>query len=160
MTTYQSSFSRNTQQDLIDQTASDRQFRETGSGGNKKSEFKNGGIKMTSVLTGEQYRDYEDPQHNTHCQKTWIQGGDRALKYTDRDLRKTLDILGGESQPETVVSMYRLARNPKARIGDGPTTLPLENGESQFFEHKRQDGGFRKFRTDVTRTMNEQISYR
>ena len=82
---------------------------------------------MTSVLTGEQYRDFEDPQHNTHCQRTWVYGGDPLVGIADKGLRQTLEAMGGTATPEAVVGMYRQSRNPKARIGDGPTTIPLES---------------------------------
>jgi hypothetical protein len=82
---------------------------------------------MSSVLSGEQYRDYEDPQHNTHCQRTWVYGGEGALQQADSGLRRTLESLGGSAAPQSIVDHYRLSRNPKARLGDGPTTLPLES---------------------------------
>ena len=81
---------------------------------------------MSSVLSGEQYRDYEDPQHNTHCQRTWVYGGEGALQQADGGLRRTLEFLGGSAAPQRLVDQYRQSRNPKARLGDGPTTVPLE----------------------------------
>lgn len=88
---------------------------------------------MSSILSSEQYRDYEDPQHNTHCQRTWVYGGEQALKHADNGLRKTINQLGGSALPQTIMDHYRMARNPKARIGDGPTTLPLESMQCSDF---------------------------
>lgn len=127
MTTYQSAFSRNENNDMLSQTMKERELREKGSGGKLQSEKKNEGTKLTSVLVGEQYRDFEDPQHNTHCQRTWVYGGDSTLTHTDANLRKTLDALGGNATPEEILAVYRLAKNPKARIGDAATSLPLES---------------------------------
>ena len=122
---------------------------------------------MTSVLTGEQYRDFEDPQHNTHCQRTWVYGGDPLVKIADNGLRQTLEAMGGTAAPEAVVGMYRQSRNPKARIGDGPTTIPLEStlklildGERDFFPLLSQNGAYRKKRSSVTKVANEQINFR
>lgn len=160
LTSYQSAFSRNKQSDIQNDTIEERNLRQRPAGSRRDAELKMGGIKMTSVLTGEQYRDYEDPQHNTHCQKTWIAGGDSALASTDYNLRRTLQSLGGAANPESIVGMYRRSRNPKARVGDGPTTLPLENGERGFFPLLNHSGAYRKRRSDVTRVINEPISFR
>lgn len=134
MTTYQSAFSRNQEGDTLSQTLKERDLRDRPAGGRRQDETKVGGIinftqgtKMTSVLTGEQYRDFEDPQHSTHCQRTWVYGGDSTIALSDKGLRRTLDAMGGSAAPEAVIAMYRYSRNPKARIGDGPTTLPLES---------------------------------
>lgn len=115
---------------------------------------------MSSVLSAEQYRDYEDPQFNTHCQRTWVYGGERSLAHADYGLRKTLNAMGGTTTPEALMGMYQYARNPKARIGDGPTTLPLENGERDFFPILHQNGAYRKKRSDVTKIDNEPMNYR
>lgn len=160
LTTYQSAYSRNNQPDASNETLMDRSLRERPAGSRRDPELKLGGIKMTSVLTGEQYRDYEDPQHNTHCQRTWVQGGDNTLLVTDANLRKTLQSLGGEATPQSIIGMYRHSRNPKARIGDGPTTIPLENGERGFFPMLNHNGAYRKKRSDVSRVMNEPMNFR
>ena len=127
MTTYQSAFSRNQNNDMLTKTLLERELRERGAGSKREDERRIGGIKMSSVLSAEQYRDYDDPQHNTHCQRTWVYGGEKALSYTDNGLRKTLNAMGGTATPEALVGMYRYARNPKAKVGDGATTLPLES---------------------------------
>lgn len=160
MTMYQSSFSRNKQPDPNASIAASRELRERPAGSRRDADLKLGGIKMTSVLTGEQYRDYEDPQHNTHCQRTWVYGGDSSLAGTDKSLRHTLENLGGQAAPESIISNYRQARNPKARVGDGPTTLPLENGERAYFPILNHNGSYRKQRSDVTRIANEPMNFR
>ncbi len=134
MTTYQSSFSRNQENDTLSQTVRERDLRQKPAGGKRFDENKIGGkwrlilgTKMTSVLTGEQYRDFEDPQHNTHCQRTWVYGGDSTVALSDKGLRRTLEAMGGSASPEAVIAMFRQSKNPRSRIGDGPTTLPIES---------------------------------
>lgn len=160
LTTYQSAYSRNKKSDLQADIKDERALRERPAGSRRDVELKLGGIKMTSVLTGEQYRDYEDPQHNTHCQRSWVCGGDNALSSTDNKLRSTLQSLGGIAHPDTIMERYRQSTNPKARIGDGPTTLPLENGEREFFPLLNSEGAYRKQRSEVTRVMNEPMIFR
>lgn len=137
MTTYQSAFSRNIDNDVVNQTLRERELREKCAGGKTQDDRKiggnsprNPGTKMTSVLTGEQYRDFEDPQHNSHCQRSWVYGGDPTIGVADKGLSRTLEAMGGSASPEAVIAMYRQSRNPKARIGDGPTSLPLESKPS------------------------------
>mgnify|MGYP000051713394 CR=1 FL=1 len=127
MTTYQSAYSRQGKEGVEEAIRSERELRERGSGLGTPSDLKVQGPKMISVLTGEQYRDFEDPQHNTHCQRTWVYGGDNTLKVADSSLRNTIQGLGGVATPEDIMKSYRINRNPKARIGDGPTSLPLES---------------------------------
>lgn len=160
LTMYQSAFSRNKQPDPATDIMAERDLRERPAGSRREAELKLGGIKMTSVLSGEQYRDYEDPQHNTHCQRTWVYGGDASLARTDKSLRQTLENLGGQATPASIIDNYRQARNPKARLGDGPTTLPLENGERAFFPLLNHNGSYRRQRSDVTRIANEPMNFR
>ena len=45
---------------------------------------------MTSCLTGEQYRDFPDPQFNTHVQRSWVPGRENSLTAADRKLENTV----------------------------------------------------------------------
>lgn len=36
------------------------------------------GLRMSSVLAGEQYRDFPDPQFNTGIQRSWIYGNENS----------------------------------------------------------------------------------
>jgi len=49
------------------------------------------GLKKSSILTAEQYRDYQDPQFNTHVQRSWVYGKENSLGIADGKLEKTVE---------------------------------------------------------------------
>ena len=126
MSTYQQSFSRAGPEDVRLKNSEMRELGNKSAG--LSTNYKNiEGIQMTSVLTGEQYRDFEDPQQNTHIQKTWVYGGDRTMNYADENLQKTLDDMGGQGTTQMIMNHYRKSRLPENKIGDGQTSIPVES---------------------------------
>lgn len=126
MSTYQQSYSKSGPKDLHATNLQMRELRNRPSGITTAKEDLQG-IKMTSVLTGEQYRDFEDPQQNTHIQRSWVYGGERTLDVADDNLRRTLDQMGGSGTTDMIMSQYKRSGLPQFRIGDGTTSVPLES---------------------------------
>jgi hypothetical protein len=90
------------------------------------------GLKMTSLLTGEQYRDFPDPQHNTSIQRAWVYGGENCLNAANEKLSKTLSDMKGHKTTDSIIARYQ--RDYSGLKGaDITTSLPLENGEKGFF---------------------------
>lgn len=82
---------------------------------------------MNSYLVGEPYRDYPDPQFNTHVQRTWVYGKEKSLKVAEDKITDTALKLGNRARPQTVAAGMRKRTLPTFKIGDGPNTLPLES---------------------------------
>lgn len=85
------------------------------------------GTKISSLLVGETYRDYEDPQQNTHIQRAWVHGKDRTLDVAEKNLRRTTSCLGGMATREEIMSTHAKSIYPQFKIGDGINSLPLES---------------------------------
>lgn len=84
------------------------------------------GKRMTTFLVGESYRDFEDPQQNIHCQRSWVYGGDKTLDVVEDNLNQTLKGLGGKAKKRTAMNVLLRTMFRKGRKGDNPTSLPLE----------------------------------
>lgn len=168
MTSYQAAFSRNEQKDILGQTMTERNLRDIPAGTVQRNLLApqgtfvtNEGVKKTSVLTGEQYRDFEDPQQNTHCQRTWVYGGDNTLAYVDGKLRTALIQNGGEATPELVMAThFKNVEKQNTTKADGLTSLPLEGGDRAFFPPLTHNGAYRKKRSDVTRVANQPLTFK
>merc|ERR1711976_435755 len=118
------------------------------------------GIKISSILTGEQYRDYECPQFNTHVQRSWVYGKESSLERCDKKLEDTAKKLRNSDMQTTaqnVLARYQV--NHKEFNGiDKPTSLPLENGENTFFPKLTHQGYYRKIRSQVTLDNEKNIN--
>lgn len=102
-----------------------RNFRSRGAGTTEKVKLE--GKKMSTLLIAENYRDYEDPQKNTHIQRSWVHGKDRTLNVAEKSLRRTASCLGGSATRDHIMSSYRKSIYPKFKIGDGLNSLPVES---------------------------------
>lgn len=126
MTTYQESFQRsNGQAKSMRYSQSMRNFRSKPAGTTEKIKLE--GKKLSTLLTAENYRDYEDPQKNTHIQRSWVHGKDRTLDVAEKRLRRTTSTLGGSATKPLIMSNYRKSIYPKFKIGDGLNSVPLES---------------------------------
>lgn len=88
------------------------------------------------MLIGENYRDYEDPQQNTHIQRSWVHGKERSLNVAENSLRRTMSTLGGSAPKDEIMSVYRKGIYPQFKIGDKLNSLPLEskkNPQKNYF---------------------------
>lgn len=126
MTTYQQSFQRtNPTAKGMNLSQSVRGFRVKGAG--TTDHVKLEGTKITTPLVAESYRDYEDPQQNTHVQRAWVHGKDRTLDVAEKTLRRTASCLGGSATRDHMMSSYRKGIYPQFKIGDGLNSLPIES---------------------------------
>jgi len=85
------------------------------------------GLKMSTFLVGEPYRDFDDPQFNSHIQRTWVYGKEKSLKVAENNLNKTLSQFGGKAPQSKIMEAYRKTAFPRFKIGDAANTLPLES---------------------------------
>ena len=116
---------------------------------------------MTSVLTAEQYRDFPDPQYNTHVQRSWVYGKENAIDVADKKLEHSAKGMcqanGGNS--EGVLAKYK--RDYMGVIGaDKLTSLPIEDGERAFFPKIDAGSNFRKIRSNVNLGNGAKMEYR
>lgn len=83
------------------------------------------GKKKTTFMIGESYRDYQDPQQNIHCQRSWIYGKEKALDVVESKLNRTLASIGGKGKRKTAMNTL-LSNMFKRNVGDLPNSLPIE----------------------------------
>lgn len=96
------------------------------------------GKAMNTMLIGEKYRDYEDPQLNTHSQRTWVYGKDKGMDYVEKNLNSTLSKLGGNATRTAIVGSMRKGALPRFKKGDGINSLPLESEILILFFRRRK----------------------
>jgi len=126
------------------------------------------GLKMSTFLVGEPYRDFADPQYNSHVQRTWVYGKEKSLEVAENNLNNTISKMGGRGTQNAIMSNLRKSTLPRFRVGDGPNTLPIESrftnnfldGEHQFFPKFSHNGAYRKKQSDVTRVRNNPITFK
>ena len=82
---------------------------------------------MNTFLIAEKYRDYEDPKMNTHCQRSWVYGKEKAMKVAEDNLGRTLSRLGNKASADNIMASFRKTAFPKFKTGDGVNSLPLES---------------------------------
>jgi hypothetical protein len=117
---------------------------------------------MNSCLTGEQYRDFPDPQFNTHVQRSWVYGGENSLNAADRKLEQTVASMDFKQRKDSGLVTEKYHRDHNKTYGaDRETTLPMEDGERMFFPKIDQVGTFRRMRSDVNlSTITPMMKYR
>lgn len=110
------------------------------------------GIKISSILTGEQYRDYQCPQYNSHVQRSWVYGKEHSMQKADQKLENTIaGMRNSENGNNAQAVLAKYQRNHCDFNGiDKATSLPLENGENTFFPKLTHPGYYRKIRSQVT----------
>jgi len=132
LTSYQSQNSRPKQTEALKAFVDEQSCRNRRAGV-KTGQGQREGVKITSILTSEQYRDYPDPQHATHAQRTWVYGHENSLKVADDKLAKTFTNFDQKDKTaESTLAKYQ--RDYQGMKGaDNEASLPLENGSSNFF---------------------------
>jgi hypothetical protein len=117
---------------------------------------------MNSCLTGEQYRDFPDPQFNTHVQRSWVYGRENSLNTADRKLEQTVGSMDIKHSKDSGLVMGKYQRDHvKTHGADRETTLPMEDGERAFFPKIDQVGTFRRIRSNVNlSTRTPMMKYR
>ena len=84
------------------------------------------GKRISTLLIGEQYMDFEDPRKNSHVQRSWVYGRDSTMSRVEQKLNRTLQQLGGKASNKLVMSQMASNRQTKHLRGDLHNSLPLE----------------------------------
>lgn len=159
LTSYQSQNSRPKQTEAL-KAFVDLQTEKNRRAGVKTGQGSREGVKITSILTSEQYRDYPDPQHATHAQRAWVYGHENSLKVADDKLAKTFSTFDQQNKTaEGTLAKYQ--RDYAGLKGaDNEASLPLECGQNSFFPKQPENGAYRHIRSDVTTVHNKAMNYR
>jgi hypothetical protein len=116
------------------------------------------GIKMTSTLTGESFKNALDPQQNTRVQRAWLPYVEGAIKAAEDNMAKndTINSTNGFKTTDKLAN-YR-ANNSQVLPYDIATSLPLGEGEQALQIKYHEPGAFRKIRSDVTMIRNKPLT--
>lgn len=92
----------------------------------KERSFTDQGMRLTSCLTGEKYRESEDPKDSTRAQRAWLPRTDSSLRFAEQNLTQFKSLTRGKSVglPSTYRSMITQV-NPI----DNANSLPMESTE-------------------------------
>jgi len=157
MTTYQQHFDRvekTTPQEVVEKD------------GKRLSSFKGytgrpdaqKGIKMTSTLTGEVFKQEQDPQQNTRVQRSWLPYVEGAIKTAEENIKKNDEINATTGFKTTnKLDNYR-ANNSQVLPYDIATSLPLGDGMFSLNSKFQEPGAFRRITTDVTLIRNKPLT--
>lgn len=133
-------------------------MRNMSAGGNPRAEAKEG-IYSSSILIGEQYRDFPDPQYNTQCQRAWVYGLENSMVVADKQASETYNRMRKPTTADALMARYK--REHRGLKGaDTHMSLPLENGQRNFMPKLDQPGAYRHMTTDVTKIANKPMNYR
>ena len=137
MSTYQADFSRKRQEKsfktksrAISQSARGARSRPAGF---KPNDRNLKGKRLNTFIVGEKYRDYEDPKLNTHCQRSWVYGKEKAMDTAERNLESSLAKVGGNARADQIMANFRKTAFPRFKRGDNINSLPLESNFDSFF---------------------------
>jgi len=157
MTSYQQHFDRAekpTPQDVIEKDGK----RVTSFKGYKPRPENEKGIKMTSTLTGESFKNELDPQQNTRVQRSWLPYVEGAIIAAENNIKKNEEMNATTGFKTTdKLTNYR-ANNTQVLPYDIATSLPLGEGEQALKSKYMEPGSFRKIRTDVTMIRNKPLT--
>jgi len=128
----------------------------TGAGFNIRPETAKG-IKMTSPLTGEVFKQEQDPQQNTRIQRAWLPYVEGAIKAAEEGLQKTQTLNQSSGVKTEKLSNYRAA-NTQVLNHDIATSLPMSDGVHTLRDKFDKPGANRRIRTDVTLIRNNPIT--
>ncbi|CAD8142045.1 unnamed protein product [Paramecium octaurelia] len=142
ITTYQQSFQP--PENNVKEVLTDKKVKPLAAGCRERDPFDQG-LKMTSVITGEKYRDSVDPKENTEVQRQWVHCGDSGLKTAQNNLRSSS--IQNYKKTAYQVHPYDIA-----------TSLPMGDGVYTLHSKYTDPGQFRHIRSDVTRIMNKPIT--
>ena len=190
MTVYRQSYARdltNTTKDFVD---GKRSLMGTGAGKQKPVGDKVERKKRSTMLIGEDFRDFEDPKQSVHVQRTWVYGRDKGLEYVEDEIEKALKTMDGKGTKDEIIASINRSRLPEPgdvkEGGDGPGTIPVEGkmtnseklkkikfylflkyfrlifleGEHQFHKQMGHEGAYRRIRSDITRTRNQPLTFK
>jgi hypothetical protein len=116
------------------------------------------GIKMTSTLTGESFKNQLDPQENTRVQRSWLPYVEGAIIAAENNMKKNVEINASTGFKTTdKLTNYR-ANNSQVLPYDIATSLPLGEGERALHSKFMEPGAFRKVRSDVTMIRNKPLT--
>jgi len=127
------------------------------SGGNERP-IERQGPKMTSVLTGEKFKNLPEPKDNTGVQRSWLPYPDRGLDVALQNLQtnETVNTITG-FKPLNPLQTYR-QNNAQILPYDIATSLPLQEGEYPMRPKYTNPGQYRHVRTDVTLIRNQPLT--
>ncbi|EGR32527.1 hypothetical protein IMG5_079140 [Ichthyophthirius multifiliis] len=153
MTSYQQAFSR-----PIKETAKqviEIQEKKNNFAGTNERPLNQQCSKMTSVLTGEKYKNEQDPKDNTSIQRAWLPYYDKALQVAEKNLQINNQINQSKGfQPKDQLQTYKTNLNQVFKR-DITTSLPIGDGEHANQIRLNIPGEYRHFRTDVTLVRNK-----
>jgi len=157
MTTHHEAFDRPTKQtpQEFTQTQLEKLNR---FGGKNPRPYEQTGIKMTSALTGEQYKNQKDPQQNTKIQRSWLPYKENALEAAENNIKQNTmrNTSLGLKTTETLAN-YRTNLTQTLPY-DIATSLPMEDGVYALKSKYMEPGAFRKIRSDVTMIRNNPLT--
>lgn len=116
------------------------------------------GIKMTSTLTGENFKNELDPQQNTRVQRAWLPYVENSIQTAENNMRKneTINASTGFNTTDKLAN-YR-ANNTQVLPYDIATSLPMGNGVQSLKINNNEPGAFRHIRSDVTMIRNKPLT--
>ena len=133
-------------------------MRNTSAGGIPRADAKEG-IYSSSILIGEQYRDFPDPQFNTQAQRAWVYGLENSMVVADKQANEILKKMPKPTTADALMARYK--RQYRGLKGaDTHMSLPLENGQRNFMPKLDNPGAYRHMSTDVTKIANKPMNYR
>jgi len=157
MTSYQQHFDRQekpTPQEVIEKDGK----RVTSFKGYNARPEEQKGIKMTSTLTGESFKNQLDPQQNTRVQRSWLPYVEGAIQAAENNMKKNDDINATTGfQTTDKLTNYR-ANNSQVLPYDIATSLPMGEGVLTLKSKFMEPGAFRKIRSDVTMIRNKPLT--
>jgi len=156
LTTYQQFHGRNSVPTSQDVAQIDGKKMATGAGFNIRPETAKG-IKMTSPLTGEVFKQEPDPQQNTRIQRAWLPYVEGAVKAAEEGLQKTSTLDQSQGVKTGKLENYRAA-NTQVLNWDIATSLPMSDGVHTLRDKFEKPGANRRIRTDVTLIRNNPIT--
>lgn len=161
MTNYQDAFSRpkpETAHDIINKHEAGGRAQKPA--GWTKNQPKLEGIAMTSVLTGEKYREGYDPQHNTEVQRAWLPAKDKALYVAKNNLSTNDNINKTRGLSASNFDRLKGYRENMSQVNDydNATSLPMATGAYDIQNKHWGPGNFRHIRTDVTIVKNKPLT--
>ena len=158
LSTYASAFQDQKNPDAKRDFEKELKIRQMSAGGNPRAETREG-IYSSSILIGEQYRDFPDPQYNTQVQRSWVYGVENSMVIADKRANAVLDKMKKPCTADALMARYK--REYRGLKGaDTHMSLPLENGERNFMPKLDQPGAYRHMTTDVTKIANKSMNYR
>ncbi|KRX02786.1 hypothetical protein PPERSA_02276 [Pseudocohnilembus persalinus] len=115
-------------------------------------------IKSISALTGEKFKNEQEPKDNTAIQRSWLPYQDKALNAADNNLKnnQTVNSKSGFT-PQDPMQTYK-QNNQQTLPYDIATSLPLGSGAHSQHPLYMNPGAHRHIRTEITNIRNKPLT--